>query len=150
MAVDLAKQVLPDIKAAGVVIAGAGQIAELLVEHFLHEKCRAVTVINRSEKRACQLAEKHDVVNKPWEQLEQEMAGADIVVGAASATEGALFNEEQIKSLMKRRHNRLLLIIDIAVPRCFDPAVGRLPNIHLYSIDDLARVARDNIKAARR
>lgn len=146
VAVGLAKQLLPDIKSAGVVIAGAGQMAELLVEHFMHEKCRAVTVINRSDKRACQLAEKHDVARKPWDRLDDQIMQADIVIGAASATYGYLFGEERIGSLMAKRDNRVLLIIDIAVPRCFDPAVGQIDNVHLYSIDDLAQVAQDNIK----
>ncbi len=144
--VGLARQLFSDIKAANVVIAGAGQMAELLVEHFQHEQCRRVTVVNRSEQRACQLAEKHNVVNKSWELLDEEMIEANIVVGAASAQEGYLFSKDRIKSLMSRRRNHLLLIIDIAVPRSFDPAVGKIENVYLYSIDDLAQVAQDNIE----
>jgi glutamyl-tRNA reductase len=146
VAVGLAKQLLADMQSAGVVIAGAGQMAELLVEHFVHEKCRAVTVINRSEKRGCQLAQRHDVIRKPWESLDEQIVEADIVVGAASATQGYLFNEQRVRSVMAQRDNRVLLIVDIAVPRCFDPAVGQLDNVHLYSIDDLAQAAQDNIK----
>ncbi|MBL7215840.1 MAG: glutamyl-tRNA reductase [Phycisphaerae bacterium] len=146
VAVDLAKQLLSDIKSAGVVIAGAGQMAELLVEYFQHENCRTVTVVNRSEKRGCRLAEKRDISRQPWELLDREIVGSDIVVGAAADTQGYLFGKDRIKSLMARRQNRPLLIIDIAVPRCFDLAVEQIENVHLYSIDDLAQVAQDNIK----
>ena len=146
VAVELARQLFSDIQSAKVVIAGAGQMGELLVEHFQHEKCQDVTVINRSQQRGCQLAEKHDVSNKPWEELDQQITEANIVVGAASAPEGYLFSKDRIKSLMSRRRNRLLLIIDITVPRSFDPAVGKIENVYLYSIDDLAQVAQDNIK----
>jgi glutamyl-tRNA reductase len=146
VAVGLAKRLLRDIKSASVVIAGAGQMADLLVEHFQHENCAAVTVVNRSQKRGCQLAEKHGILRKPWQLLDREITGADIVVGAASATEGYLFGEDRLLPLMAQRRERPLMIIDIAVPRCFDPAVGQLENVHLYSIDDLAQVAQDNIK----
>ncbi len=146
VAVGLAKQLFSDIKSAKVVVAGAGQMGELLVEHFQHEKCRDVTVVNRSEPRSCQVAEKHGIISKPWQSLDEEMAAANIVVSAASATEGYLFSRDRIKSLMARRCNRLLLIIDITVPRSFDPAISRIENVYLYSIDDLAQVAQDNIK----
>jgi glutamyl-tRNA reductase len=146
VAVGLAKQLFSDIKSASVVVAGAGQMGELLVEHFQHEKCRAVTVVNRSAQRGCQLAEKHGIVSKPWESLDDEMAKANIIVGAASAPEGYLFTKERIKSLMARRRNRLLLIVDITVPRSFDPAIGQIDDVYLYCIDDLAQVAQDNIK----
>ncbi len=146
VAVGLARQLFSDIRSARVVIAGVGQMGELLVEHFQHEKCRDITVVNRSEQRGCQLAQKHEVCHKSWESLDQEIVQANIVVGAASATEGYLFSRDRIKSLMSRRRNQLLLIIDIAVPRSFEPAVGQIENVYLYSIDDLAQVAQDNIK----
>ena len=146
VAVEQAKRLFSGIQSASVVVAGAGQMAELLVEHFRHENCRDVTVVNRSRQRGCQLAEKHEVSNKPWEKLDRQMCRADIVVGAVSATEGYLFDANRIDSLMTRRQHRPLLIIDIAVPRTFDPSVGRLDNVHLYNIDDLAQVAQDNIK----
>jgi glutamyl-tRNA reductase len=146
VAVDLSKQLFSDIKSASVVVAGAGQMGELLVEHFQHEKCQSVTVVNRSSQRGCQLAKKHDIVNKPWELLDEEIAKANIVVGAASAPEGYLFTKDRIKSLMHRRRNRLLLIVDITVPRSFDPAIGQINDVYLYCIDDLAQVAQDNIK----
>jgi len=146
VAVGLAKQLFSDIKSAKVVVAGAGQMGELLVEHFQHEKCRQVTVVNRSEQRGCQLAKKHGIDSRQWESLDEEMTGSNIVVGAASAPEGYLFSKDRIKSLMARRRNRLLLIIDITVPRSFDPVISRIENVYLYSIDDLAQVAQDNIK----
>ena len=146
VAVDLARQLFSDLKAAYVVVTGAGQMGELLVEHFQHEKCKEVTVVNRSEQRRCQIAEKHNITGKPWDSLDDEIVKANIVVGAASAHQGYLFTKERIKSLMAQRRNRVLLIIDITVPRCFDPEIGRIENVYLYSIDDLARVASDNIQ----
>jgi glutamyl-tRNA reductase len=146
VSVGLAKQLFSDLKSAKVLVIGAGQMGQLLVEHLQHEKCKDITVVNRSRQRGCHLAEEQGIAEKPWDQLDQEMIAANIVVGAASATEGYLFTKDRIKSLMSQRHNHLLLIIDITVPRSFDPAVGRIENVYLYSIDNLAQVAQDNLK----
>lgn len=146
VAVGLAKQLFSDIRSSKIVVVGAGQMGELLVKHFQHEKCNNVTVVNRSEQRGCQLARQQDILSRPWTALDEEMTRANIIVGAASALEGYLFSREQLKSLLAKRRNRLLLIIDITVPRSFDPAISRLENVYLYSIDDLAQVAEGNIK----
>jgi glutamyl-tRNA reductase len=146
VAVGLAKQLFSDIKSAKVLVIGAGQMGELLVEHLRHEKCTDITVVNRSRQRGCLLAEQQGVAQKPWEQLDEQMAGAGIIIGAASADEGYLFTKDRVKSLMPRRRNPLLLIIDITVPRSFEPAVGQLEEVYLYCIDDLAQVAQKNLK----
>ena len=146
VAVDLARQLFSDMKSAYVVVAGAGQMGELLVEHFQHENCKEVIVVNRSEQRRCQLVEKHNIAGMPWDSLDDEIVKANIVAGAASAHEGYLFDRERIKNVMTQRRNRVLLIIDITVPRCFDPEIGDIENVYLYSIDDLAQVVRDNIQ----
>jgi len=146
VAVGLARQLFSDFQSAKVVIAGAGQMGELLVEHFQHEKCRDITVVNRSSQRGCQVAQMHNVSYQPWERLDQQIAEANIVVSAVGAPQGYLFGKDRVKSLMSRRRNPLLLIIDITVPRSFDPAVGKIENVYLYSIDDLAQVAQDNVK----
>lgn len=146
VAVQLARQLFFDIKSAKAVIVGAGQMGELLVEHFSHEQCKDITVINRSRRRTCKGAQEHQVCNKPWDALDDEILRTNIIVGAASAPEGYLFSLERIKKLMLSRRNQLLLIIDLAVPRSFDPQIANIENVYLYSIDDLAEVAHDNIK----
>ncbi len=145
VAVELARQLFSDIQAAKVVIVGAGQMGDLLVEHFQQEACQDITVVNRSRQRSCQLARKHAIRDSAWEQLDEAIVNAEILVGAATAGDGYLFTRERMKKLMARRRNHLLLIIDITVPRSFEPEVDDIDNVYLYSIDDLARVAQDNI-----
>jgi glutamyl-tRNA reductase len=146
VAVELAKQLFSDIRSAKIVVAGAGQMGQLLVEHFRQLKCSDITLVNRSMERGCQAAQEHGVQYGAWEDLEELLIGAHIVVGAASAREGYLFDKNKIKQIMLRRRNRMLLLIDIAVPRCFDPAIDRIDSVYLYSIDDLGQVVQDNIK----
>lgn len=146
VAVELARQLFSDIRSARIVVTGAGEMGELLIEHFQHIKCNDITVVNRSEHRGSMVAKRHNIIYKPWDRLDEEISSANIVLGAAAAQEGYLFNKDQFKKLMAKRRNKLLLAIDITVPRSFDPAINDINGVYLYSIDDLGKVIEDNIK----
>jgi glutamyl-tRNA reductase len=146
VSVELAKQLFADISSAKVVVIGAGQMGELLVEHLLHVKCNTITVVNRSHTRARKLASRHGIAAEEWTNLDKQLLGANIVVAAATATQGYLFEKSAFKKIMDARRGKTLLIIDIAVPRNFEPAVNDIENVYLYSVDDLAQVVEDNIK----
>jgi glutamyl-tRNA reductase len=146
VAVDLAKQLFDDTKSAKVVVVGAGEMGELLVEHFLHIGCGDVTVVNRTERKGCSVAKRYGVKSACWEELSGQIAEANIVVGAASADDGYLFTKEQFSGLMSKRRGKTLLAIDITVPRSFDPEINKLVDVYLYCIDDLSQAVSDNIK----
>jgi len=144
--VDLARQLFSDIRNVKITVIGAGQMGELLIEHFRHLRCTDITVVNRGEQRACQVAEEHAIRYQPWDRLDDQLVETGIVVGAATALEGYLFTRETFKTIMARRRNKPLLVLDLAVPRSFDPAINDLNNLYLYSIDDLGKVIEDNIQ----
>jgi len=143
VAVDLARQLFADIRGAGVLVIGAGDMSGLLVEHLRHVGTRQITVVNRSYERACKLAQQYGMAAEPWERMESLLIEADIVV-AAAAVRDYLLSRDEMRSVVRKRRKDALLIIDIAVPRNFEPAVSDLPGVYLYSVDDLAEVARQN------
>ena len=145
VAVQLAEQLFPNINSAKIVVIGAGETGKLLVEHFLHSNCNDVTVVNRSYDRGVEMARRHQITAAPWEQLDELLLRADIVATAA-ATQNYLFNKASFKKIMEQRSGRALLVIDIAVPRNFAPAINEIENVHLYSIDDLTEVVQKNVK----
>jgi len=146
VAVDLAKQLFDDIRSAKIVVVGAGEMGELLVEHFLHIKCEDITVVNRTQHRGCTVASRHGIKAAPWDQLDSQLIDANIVVGAASANEGYLFEKDKFSEIMSKRRNSALLAVDITVPRSFDPYINKLEGVYLYCIDDLSQVVEKNIK----
>ncbi len=146
VAIELAMQLFSNIKQARVLVVGAGQMGELLVKHLRHVGCEHITIINRSLCKAQSMASQNGVQALPWEALEEQFIEADIVVGSASV-EQYLFDKQGFKRVAKSRRHRTLLIIDIAVPRNFDPAIGQLQNMYLFSVDDLSSVAQQNIDA---
>jgi len=149
VAVELAMQLFADISTAKVVVIGAGDTGQLLVQHLLQAGTRNITVVNRSYDRGLKVAEQYGIRTEKWEQLNEQLIGANIAIASASVQD-YLFRKESFKEITARRKEGTLLIIDIAVPRNFEPAVNELEGLYLYSVDDLAAVVEQNRKARER
>ena len=149
VAVELAKQLFADISSAKVVVIGAGDTGQLLVQHLLQAGARNITVVNRSYDRGLKVAEQYGIKAEKWEQLNEQLISANIAIASASVQD-YLFRKESFREITARRKEGTLLIIDIAVPRNFEPAVNELEGLYLYSVDDLAAVVEQNRKARER
>jgi len=146
IAVELTMQLFADILAAKVVVIGAGEMGELLVRHLLHEGCKNITIVNRSYERGLSVAKRYGIEAREWEELAEQLIGANIVI-ASAATQNYLFKKDSFKKIMDNRREGALLIIDVAVPRNFEPSVNEIENVYLYSVDELSEVAEQNRKA---
>ena len=146
VAVDLVKKLSVDISSAKVVVIGAGEMGELFVRHLLKIGCGDINIVNRSYDRALVLAKRHKVTARKWEDLQEQLIQADIVI-ASAAVKDYLYTKRSFIEIMNDRQKQNVLIIDIAVPRDFEPSVNEIDNVHLYSIDDLSDVAGQNRKA---
>ena len=149
VAVELAGQLFADIPSAKVVVIGAGETGQLLVQHLLQAGARNITVVNRSYDRGLSLAEQYGIRAEKWDRLNEQLTAANIAIASASVQD-YLFRKDTFKQIAARRREGTLLIIDIAVPRNFEPAVNELEGVYLYSIDDLEAVVEQNRKARRR
>ena len=146
VAVELAKQLFDDISSARVIVIGAGETGQLIVQHLLSVGARNIVVVNRSYDRAVQVAEQYGITAGKWEQLEEKLIGANMAIAAASVQD-YLFSKDDFKKIVARRKEETLLIVDISVPRNFEGAINKLEGIYLYSMDDLAAVVEQNRKA---
>jgi len=146
VAVELAMQLFADISSAKVVVIGAGEMGELLVQHLLQVGCKNIMIVNRSYERGLNMAKRYAISARKWEELEEQLTSANIVISSAT-TQDYLFKKNSFKKLMDRRQESSLLIIDIAVPRSFEPAINELEDVYLYSVDDLSDVVKQNRKA---
>jgi glutamyl-tRNA reductase len=95
-----------------------------------------ILVLNRSRGRAEKLAAEFDAATAAWDSLETQIISADLLIGTTASSD-PLVRKETFKRLVSKRQGRELLILDLAVPRDFEPDVGQLPNVYLYQIDDL-------------
>ncbi|NIP27678.1 MAG: glutamyl-tRNA reductase [Phycisphaerae bacterium] len=146
VAVELAMQLFADISSAKVVVIGAGEMGELLVQHLLQVGSKNITVVNRSYERGQNIARQYGISVEKWERLQGQLMGANIAIASASVKD-YLFTKDSFKEIMDRRRKNALLIIDIAVPRNFESSVNEIEDVYLYSIDDLSSVVEENRSA---
>ncbi len=146
VAVELAMQIFADVSSAKAVVIGAGEMGELLVQHLLHVGCKDIVVVNRSYERALDMADRYGVRGLKWEELHEQLIAANIVI-ASAAVQDYLFEKNSFREITHNRGAGTLLIIDIAVPRNFEPTINELEDVYLYSIDDLSDVVEQNRKA---
>ena len=81
-----------------------------------------------------------------FEECLEAVAHVDILV-AATGCPNTLLRRVDVENLMRRRKNRPLFLIDIAVPRNIDADVQSLEGVYLYNIDDLRALVRENVRS---
>jgi glutamyl-tRNA reductase len=143
-AVELGSQIFEDLAKKRVLLIGAGEMAELAAKNLVDHGFGTLVVVNRSSDRAEDLARQFGGEAVDWERLPQVLWQADIVISSTAAPY-AILSAEMVSAAMRMRRNRYLFIIDIAVPRDVEPAVGELSNVFLYDIDDLQQVVDANL-----
>jgi len=147
-AVELAKKIFHILEGKKVLLVGAGEMAELAARHLLTHGVSSLVVANRTFERAVEVAGRFNAEPVSFEEMESQLLNADIVITSTASTEYVVTREQVRKSLRKRR-NRPLFFIDIAVPRDVEPRVNALNNVYLYDIDDLKGVVELNMAQRR-
>lgn len=144
VAVDLAKKIFGELNERAVMVIGAGPMSELTLQSLVKNGTRSVVVSNRHYEKAQQLAEACQGEAVRFDDAFQRMSDIDIVISSTGAPQ-CIISKEDIKEVLRKRRNRPILLIDIAVPRDIDPQVNQLDNVYLYDIDDLQKVANENL-----
>lgn len=147
-AVELGKRIFGMFTDKKVLILGAGKMSELTVKHLYTNGADEVIVANRTLSRANELAQKFNGTPCTIETAIERLHEVDIIISSTGAEEYVL-NASQVRENMKNRQARPLFLIDIAVPRDIDPAIGDLPNVFLYDIDDLEGIVESNLEMRR-
>jgi glutamyl-tRNA reductase len=147
-AVQLAAKIFGSLGGRHAMVLGAGEMAELALECLVSEGVRTAIVANRTHERAEELAERYHAQALHYDECWSRLADVDLLI-CSTAAPHAIVGVEQIAGSLKARGDRPLCILDIAVPRDVDPAVGALGNVFLYDLDDLRTVATANIERRR-
>jgi glutamyl-tRNA reductase len=146
VAVDLALSVLGSLEDRHVVILGAGETSELTARALAEQGAGTIFVANRHADRALSLAQRFGGSVVGLDKLPEQLVHADIVV-SSTASPHPIVGREELELVMAQREKadgRVLLMIDIAVPRDIDPACAELDGVSLYDIDDLQAVVERN------
>jgi len=145
VAVELAKKIFGTLEKRTVLLVGAGEMCELAARHLVSGGIEKVLVTNRTYERAVALAQEFRGEPIPFEEIHRGLRMVDIVISATNSPQYLLYHEEVAK-VIKDRKQKPIFFIDIADPRDIEPKVGDIENVYLYNIDDLQKVANDNIQ----
>jgi glutamyl-tRNA reductase len=155
VAVDFARRIFDRFSDKTVLCIGAGKMAQLVLKSFMSSKLGRLVVCNRDPSRADDLARRCGGEAIPFDRLNEQLTIADIVVSSTGSTT-PIITRAGFEPLLRARRYRPIFLMDIALPRDIDSAVGELENVYLYNLDDLQKVTaqthaarRETIDAAR-
>lgn len=144
-AIELANKIFSNLSTKTVMLLGAGEMAELAVEHLISHNVGQIRVSNRTFENAVALAQRFKGRALGFEERVDALTEVDIIISSTGATDYVI-TADQVKKAMKKRKYRTLFFIDIAVPRDIDPKINQLSNVYVYDIDDLKTVVASNIQ----
>jgi glutamyl-tRNA reductase len=122
-----------------VLLIGAGTTGELAAKHLVKHGVRELLVFGRDVTRAECFARRYGGRVVRSGSLGEALAQSDVVISSTGAPH-PIVHRDQLEHALARRgfaDSAPLLLIDLAVPRDIDPAVGGLAGVELHTIDDL-------------
>jgi glutamyl-tRNA reductase len=148
VAVELAEQIFGKLDGCKIMVLGAGDTSEKMARTFKARGARQIFVSNRSFDRAQVLAQEAGGRAIRFDEWDREFADLDILVASTSAPH-AIVTVDKIAPVLKRRSDRPLFMIDVAVPRDIDPNVHRLDGVYVYDLDALQSMAERSMESRR-
>jgi glutamyl-tRNA reductase len=148
-AVELGRKIFDELQNKKILLIGAGEMAELAVEHLVRNGLNRVFVANRTFESGVSLAKKFQGEAIRFEEIPDHLTFIDIIISSTASTDFVV-TRDQVKGVIRSRRNRPLFFIDIAVPRDIDPSINQLSNTYVYDIDDLQDVIDENIEDRKR
>jgi glutamyl-tRNA reductase len=145
-AVSLARQIFSDLSQQTALLIGAGETIELAARHLHQNGIGRIIVANRTVERAHEVAAQFDGFAIALTEIANHLPEADIVI-ASTASPLPVLGKGTVESALKKRKHRPIFMVDIAVPRDIEPEVATLPDVYLYTIDDLQGVIDEGLRS---
>ena len=142
-AVALAKQFFGDFSNQTALLLGAGETIELVARHLKEHKIGKLIIANRTLEKAHNLAEGLGGYGIELHEISDHLHEADIVIGSTGSPTPILL-KEQVAGALKKRRNRPMFLVDIAVPRDIEHSVGDFSDTYLYTVDDLQEMIEES------
>lgn len=138
-AVSLANQFFSEFSRHTALLIGAGMTIELVAKHLKRKGVGRLLIANRDVARARNVAAEFGGYALPLSEIEGVLEEADILI-SSTASPTTIVSRAQMEKAIKARKRRPVFAVDIAVPRDLDEAIGKLPDVYLYTVDDLDQV----------
>jgi glutamyl-tRNA reductase len=130
----LAEQVFGSLEGRSILLLGAGKVSEQAARNLRTRGAEIALVANSRTER---------------ERIHEQLGTVDVVIASTNAP-GHVLDAATVADALRPRRGRRLLLVDLAVPRDLDPAIGELDGCYLYDIDDLEQIVAETLSLRRR
>jgi glutamyl-tRNA reductase len=144
-AVRLGQQIFGDFTDKTALLVGAGETIELTARHLHESGLDRMIIANRTLERSQLLAGEFSGYAITLDDIRNHLDEADIII-TSTASSIPIISRDVIEAAIRKRKHRPVYIVDIAVPRDVEPAVGDLEDVYLYTVDDLQEVIEENLR----
>lgn len=145
-AVKLARHIFSEFSSISALLIGAGETIELAARHLSEAGVSRLVIANRTLQRAEHLAQQFGAEAILLSQIPDYLARADIVI-SSTASQLPIIGKGTVERAIRQRKHKPIFMVDIAVPRDIEAQVAEIPDVYLYSIDDLEQIIADNRRA---
>jgi glutamyl-tRNA reductase len=147
-AVDYVREVFDHFGDKTILVIGAGKMGELTLRHLRDLQPHRILVTNRSPEKARSVAQGCGGEPIPWDRLDDALLHTDIVLSTTGAPD-PIVTYERYQKILHRRTVGPTVILDIAVPRDFDPRIHDGDRTFLFNIDDLKSIREATLERRR-
>ncbi|WP_235737449.1 glutamyl-tRNA reductase [Nocardioides alcanivorans] len=127
------------------LVIGAGAMASVAVATLARRGVASLTVVNRSSESAVRLADEYAATVRPLVELDQALRESDVIVSCTGAN-GIVLTADQVEAA-RAGITDPLTVIDLALPRDVEDAVGVLPGVRLENLRKLSEELADSTAA---
>ncbi|MDQ2779404.1 MAG: glutamyl-tRNA reductase [Pseudomonadota bacterium] len=139
--VRLAAQLFEDLRQIKLLFVGAGEMVELVATHFAARQPKQMVLANRTLERGERLAARLGGEAMRLSDLPQRLHEFDAVISCTSSSL-PIIGLGAVERALKARRRRPIFMVDLAVPRDIEPEVAALPDVYLYTVDDLSALVQ--------
>jgi glutamyl-tRNA reductase len=122
-----------------ILLIGLGEIGEDVAKNMVYLPDAKVKISNRTKEKAEIIAAELGFEVVPFDQLDQAMDEADVIVSSIHRNDP--FITKELISRFKIQSYKLL--IDLSVPRSIETTVEEVPGVILYNVDNIRSKASE-------
>ncbi len=141
----LATKIFSDLSLKKALLIGAGETIEMVASYLHRKKIGSLTIANRTISNAESLASRYTARVVSISNVNSSLHEFDIVI-SSTASSFHIIGKGTVEAAIKKRLRKPIFMVDLAVPRDIEPEISELPDIYLYSIDDLQEITTQNVQ----
>lgn len=140
--VKLLEREVGDLHGKSALLVGAGETGRLTAMSLVRAGVKDMRIASRSTERAHGLATDMDAATVVLNDVPTEISKVDIVITCTGATTHVI-SKSDVEDAAESRVDKLH-VLDLGLPRDVEPSVADIPNVDLYTIEDLQQLEAEH------